>query len=140
MSHHLDTPLARQNGQLYIDDLYVFPGDDSTVFVMDVNSTITRDDVQPGFHHEARYEFKVHVDDAEFETLTYRISFGEHDADGRQTLAVHPLTGDDARDDGADGELSSRAAPANRPRGRACACGPAGSTTRSTSTCRCSPG
>ena len=27
MSHHLDTPLARQNGQLYIDDLYVFPGD-----------------------------------------------------------------------------------------------------------------
>ena len=24
MSHHLDTPLARQNGQLYIDDLCVF--------------------------------------------------------------------------------------------------------------------
>jgi hypothetical protein len=31
MSHHLDTPLARQNGQLYIDDLYVFGGDRSTV-------------------------------------------------------------------------------------------------------------
>ena len=41
MSHHLDTPLASQNGQLYIDDLYVFAGDRSTVFVMDVNSTIT---------------------------------------------------------------------------------------------------
>ena len=26
MSDHLDTPLAGQNGQLYIDDLYVFPG------------------------------------------------------------------------------------------------------------------
>ena len=26
MSHHLDTPLAAQNGQLYIDDLYVFSG------------------------------------------------------------------------------------------------------------------
>jgi hypothetical protein len=25
MSHHLDTPLAAQTGQLYIDDLYVFP-------------------------------------------------------------------------------------------------------------------
>ena len=37
MSHHLDTPLAAQNGQLYIDDLYVFSGNDSTVFVMDVN-------------------------------------------------------------------------------------------------------
>jgi hypothetical protein len=24
MSHHLDTPLAAQNGQLFIDDLYVF--------------------------------------------------------------------------------------------------------------------
>jgi hypothetical protein len=32
MSHHLDTPLAAQNGQLYIDDLYVFSGDGSTVF------------------------------------------------------------------------------------------------------------
>lgn len=105
MSHHLDTPLARQNGQLYIDDLYVFAGDDSTVFVMDVNSTITGDDVQPGFHHEARYEFKVHVDDAEFESLTYRISFGEHDTDGRQPLSVHVLTGDEAREDSADGEL-----------------------------------
>ena len=26
MSHHLDTPLAAQTGQLYLDDLYVFPG------------------------------------------------------------------------------------------------------------------
>ena len=34
MSHHLDTPLAAQNGQLYIDDLYVFSGADSTVFIM----------------------------------------------------------------------------------------------------------
>ena len=48
MSRHLDTPLARQNGQLYIDDLYVFPADGSTLFVMDVNSTITGPDVQRG--------------------------------------------------------------------------------------------
>jgi len=26
MSHHLDTPLAAQTGQLYLDDLYVFGG------------------------------------------------------------------------------------------------------------------
>jgi hypothetical protein len=25
VSHHLDTPLAAQTGQLYLDDLYVFP-------------------------------------------------------------------------------------------------------------------
>ena len=50
MSHHLDTPLASQNGQLYIDDLYVFQGDASTVFIMDVNSDITGVHVKPGFH------------------------------------------------------------------------------------------
>jgi hypothetical protein len=59
MSHHLDTPLAAQNGQLFIDDLYVFSGDESTVFIMDVNSNITGVHVKPGIHHEARYEFKI---------------------------------------------------------------------------------
>jgi hypothetical protein len=103
---HWDTPLARQNGQLYIDDLYVFDGDHSTVFIMDVNSTITGPDVQPGFHHEARYEFKVHFDGAEFETLTYRISFDDHPGpDGRQTLQLHALAGRDAREDSATGTL-----------------------------------
>jgi hypothetical protein len=34
MSHHLDTPLARQNGQLYLDDLRVFPSNGSTVFTL----------------------------------------------------------------------------------------------------------
>jgi hypothetical protein len=105
MSHHLDTPLARQNGQLYIDDLCVFPATGSTVFVMDVNSTITEPKVQPGFHHEGRYEFKVHFDGAEYEDLTYRISFGESGSDGTQTLQLHALTGDAARDDFAVGEL-----------------------------------
>jgi Domain of unknown function (DUF4331) len=105
MSHHLDTPLASQNGQLYIDDLYVFSGDRSTVFIMDVNSTITGPDVQRGFHPQARYEFKVHFDGADFEALTYRVSFGEGDADGRQALQLHALTGGEARQDSAAGTL-----------------------------------
>jgi len=105
MSHHLDTPLARQNGQLYIDDLCVFSAHDSTVFVMDVNSTITEPNVQPGFHHEGRYEFKAHFDGAEYEDLTYRVSFGEMEADGTQTLQLHALSGQDARDDFATGDL-----------------------------------
>ena len=106
MSHHLDTPLARRNGQLYIDDLYVFEGDHSTVFIMNVNSTITGPDVQPGFHHEARYEFKVHFDGAEFETLTYRVTFDDHPGpDGRQTLQLHALTGREAREESATGTL-----------------------------------
>jgi len=105
MSHHLDTPLARQNGQHYIDDLYVFPGTGSTVFVMDVNSNITGVHAEPGFHPEARYEFKVHFDGADYETLTYRISFGEPDTAGRQALRLHALTGAEAREDAAAGEL-----------------------------------
>ncbi len=105
MSHHLDTPLAGQSGQLFIDDLYVFPGDQGTVFVMDVNSTITGPDVQPGFHHEARYEFKVHIDESATETLTYRVSFGAPGDDGNQAVEVRALAGDAARDDSATGDL-----------------------------------
>jgi hypothetical protein len=105
MSHHLDTPLAPQNGQLYLDDLYVFAGDRSTVFIMDVNSTITGPDVQPGFHPQARYEFRVHFDGADFEALTYRVSFGQGDADGRQALQLHALTGDEAPEESAAGTL-----------------------------------
>ena len=66
MSHHLDTPLAARDGQLFIDDLYVFPGHDSTVLVLDVNSDITGVYARPGFHPEARYEFKIHFDGAAF--------------------------------------------------------------------------
>src|SRR5271163_455127 len=104
MSHHLDTPLAAQNGQLFIDDLYVFSAADSTVFIMDVNSNITGVHVKPGFHHEARYEFKAHFDGADFETLTYRVSFGEAGPDGRQAMRLHALTGSEAREDSADGQ------------------------------------
>jgi len=106
MSHHLDTSLARQNGQLYIDDLCVFDAGESTVFVMDVNSTITESHVQPGFHHEARYEFKVHFDGADSETLTYRVAFGESESGGgSQPLRLHVLTDEEARDDSAVGRL-----------------------------------
>ena len=105
MSHHLDTPLAAQTGQLFIDDLYVFPGHDSTVFVMDVNSDITGVYAQPGFHPEARYEFKVHFYGADVEALTYRVSFAEPGPDGRQHLRLHALTGADAPEDAAAGEL-----------------------------------
>jgi hypothetical protein len=104
VSYHLDTPLAAQTGQLLLDDLCVFPGNESTVFVMDVNSTVNGLHSEPGFHPEARYEFKIHSDGADFEDLTYRVSFGDADADGRQGLQLHALTGGDARADAATGD------------------------------------
>ena len=72
---------------------------------MDVNSDITGVRAEPGFHPEARYEFKIHTGGAEYEDLTYRVSFGEPDPEGRQVLGLHILTGDNARDDSAPGEL-----------------------------------
>lgn len=102
MSHHLDTPLAAKSGQLFIDDLYVFQGADSTVFIVDVNSNVNGKFAKPGFHPEARYEFKVHVDGAEVEDLTYRFSFGDPDADGEQPYRLVELAGPDASDDAAD--------------------------------------
>ena len=59
---------------------------------------------EPGFHPEARYEFKIHLDGAESEALTYRFSFSAPDGDGRQGLRLEALTGDDARKDDARGE------------------------------------
>ena len=110
MSHHLDTPLASQTGQLYIDDLYVFPGAGSTVFIMDVNSNVNGLYSEPGFHPEARYAFRVHFDGADYEELTYRVSFGAADGDGRQALLLHALSGAQAREDSAEGELVLEAA------------------------------
>ncbi|SIN41597.1 DUF4331 family protein [Micromonospora cremea] len=103
MSHHLDTPLAAQSGQLFINDLFVFNGERATVFVMDVNSSVTKADIKRGFHAEARYEIKIHFNGGEFEELTYRVVFGELDGTGKQTLMVYELTGADARDDAAMG-------------------------------------
>jgi hypothetical protein len=104
VSHHLDTPLAAQTGQLYLDDLYVFPGEGSTVLVMDVNSNVNGLHSEPGFHPEARYEFKVHLDGAAYEDLTWRVSFAEPDSGGQQPLQLHVLSGQAARDDAAAGE------------------------------------
>ena len=102
MSHHLDTPLAAKSGQLFIDDLYVFQGVESTVLIVDVNSNVNGKYAKPGFHPEARYEFKVHVDGAEVEELTYRFSFGDPDGPGEQPYQLRELAGPDASDDAAD--------------------------------------
>src|ERR1700722_8085240 len=99
MSHPLDTPLAAKTGQLLIDDLYIFPAENGTVLILDVNSDVNGLHTEPGFHPEARYEIKVHLDGAEYEELTYRVSFGEPDAAGQQALQLYLLTGDEAPGD-----------------------------------------
>jgi hypothetical protein len=73
VSHHLDSPLARQDPRLNITDQFVFADGQSTVLVMDVNTSLAG--ATPGFHPEGRYEFKVHLDDSDRESLCYRLEF-----------------------------------------------------------------
>jgi hypothetical protein len=105
MSHHLDSPLARTDSRLDITDQYVFPGDTGTTLVMNVNSSLSGDRRAFGFHPEARYEFKIHLDDAPYEGLTYRLAFGERGADGGQSYTVNELAGEEAVEDAATGSL-----------------------------------
>jgi hypothetical protein len=93
MSHHLDSPLARQDPRLDISDVYVFRGTAATAFVMNVNPLSG----PGGFHPEGRYEFRIDTDGDAVEDHTYVFTFGECDADGGQALEVRRLDGADSR-------------------------------------------
>ena len=105
MSHHLDSPIARQDIRLDITDLYLFRGERGTVFVINVCHSIAGPVPSPGFHPEGMYEFKVDLDGDAVEEVTYRVKFGERDAAGRQCLALHRIDGAQAADPSAPGLL-----------------------------------
>lgn len=62
MSHHLDSPLARQDTRLDITDVFLFRGTTGTVFVMNLNSSVAGQRYPERFHAEALCEFKVDAD------------------------------------------------------------------------------
>lgn len=103
MSHHLDSPLARQDIRLDITDLYVFAGQTGTVFVINVCHSFGGDVAVPGFHPEGRYEFKVDLDGDAAEDITYRVSFGAADAAGEQAFSLERISGTAATDPSAPG-------------------------------------
>jgi hypothetical protein len=100
MSHHLDSPLARQDPRLDISDVYLFQGNAGTVFVMNVNPQSGAN----GFHHEAMYEFKIDTSGDVVEDITYRATFSEKQT-GEQTVTVRKLTGTDAASRTAEGTV-----------------------------------
>jgi hypothetical protein len=104
MSHHLDSPLARQDPRLNITDQYLFDADGQTVLVLNVRTSLAGDQHADAFHPEARYEFKVHLDGSAEEALTYRFAFGPADG-GAQPYSVELLTGPAAADDAATGTV-----------------------------------
>jgi len=103
MSHHLDSPIARQDIRLDITDLYVFRGQTGTVFVINVCHSIFGPIPVPGYHPEGMYEFKVDINGDSIEEITYRLTFDERDQNGKQRYVVRCLKGADATDPHAPG-------------------------------------
>jgi hypothetical protein len=102
MSHHFDTPTAREDPRLNLCDFYLFDGVvGSTVMVMTVNPTATIDTVAP-FRDESLYAFRFDTNGDDREELSFKVKFGEviHPTDGAhahaQRFDVIAATGDDA--------------------------------------------
>ena len=105
MSHHLDSPLARQDIRLDITDLHVFRGETGTVFIINVCHSIFGPSPAPGYHPEGMYEFKADLDGDAVEDVTYRLTFNERDGHGKQSYVVRCLRGADAVDPHASGSV-----------------------------------
>ncbi len=105
MSHHLDSPIARQDIRLDITDLYVFRGQTGTVFVINVCHSIFGPIPAPGYHPEGMYEFKVDLDGDSVEDITYRLTFDERDGQGKQRYIVRCIRGAGAVDPHAPGTV-----------------------------------
>jgi len=104
MSHHLDSPIARQDVRLDITDLYAFRGETGTVFVINVCHSLGKPKV-PGYHPEGMYEFKVDLNGDAIEEVTYRLTFDERDEHGKQRYAVRRIRGAEAVDPHATGTV-----------------------------------
>jgi hypothetical protein len=105
MSHHLDSPIARQDMRLDITDLYVFRGETGTVFVINVCHSIFGAIPNPGYHPEGMYEFKVDRDGDAIEDITYRFTFSERDGNGDRSYVVRCLRDAEATNPFAPGEV-----------------------------------
>lgn len=105
MSHHLDSPIARQDIRLDITDLYVFRGQTGTVFVINVCHSIFGPIPASGYHPEGMYEFKIDLDGDAVEDVTYRFTFGGRDQQGQQSYVVRCIVGADAVDPHAPGSI-----------------------------------
>jgi Domain of unknown function (DUF4331) len=105
MSHHLDSPIARQDIRLDITDLYVFRGETGTVFAINVCHSIFGPIPAPGYHPEGMYEFKIDLNGDAIEDVTYRFTFTERDAQGNQNYTLRRLSGADATDPHAAGTV-----------------------------------
>ncbi|HEY9845316.1 MAG TPA: DUF4331 family protein, partial [Candidatus Caenarcaniphilales bacterium] len=106
MSHHLDSPTAKEDGRVDITDVYVFSGEstDTTVLIMAVNPLAG--EVSPTtFRAGALYDFKIDTNADVIEDLDYRVTFGEPDSNGMQRIELRRLEGSATTEYSSDGNL-----------------------------------
>jgi Domain of unknown function (DUF4331) len=102
MSHHFDTPTAREDPRINLCDLYLFPGRAGmTAMAMTVNPDAGIS-APVTFRDEAIYAFRFDLNGDHREEVTFKVRFGEvtHvDGDDHrhvQTFQVRRATGEDA--------------------------------------------
>lgn len=77
MSHHFDTPTAREDPRLNLCDMYLFAGGPgSTVMAMTVNPAATPQTVTP-FRDEAIYAFRFDTDGDRHEDVSFKVRFAD---------------------------------------------------------------
>lgn len=110
MSHHFDTPTAREDPRINVCDFYLFQGHPGTaVMAMTVNPDAGVS-APVWFRDEAIYAFRFDLDDDHREEITFKVRFGEvtHAAGDEhrhvQKLEIRRATGEAALK-GAEGEL-----------------------------------
>ncbi len=106
MSHHLDSPTAKEDGRVDITDIYVFAGEsaNTTVLIMAVNPLAG--ELSPTtFRSGALYDFKIDTNADIVEDLDYRVTFGEPDSNNIQRIEVRRLEGSSAANYDSDGKL-----------------------------------
>lgn len=103
MSHHGESPLAREHPLLDVCDLYVFRGSDGTVMIM----TLSPLSGPRGFDPDGRYDFHLDATGDCLPDLTFRTAFDGDAVRGRQSLELRLLPGDGAGPDGRGEVLAS---------------------------------
>ena len=108
MSDHLDSPEVRADLRLDISDFYAFKGNSGTVFIVNVNPLSN----PGGFwadHHlttpPAHHNIKISRAGTVEPDLTFRATFGQPLPGGRQPMTLTMLTGADADDEDACGQI-----------------------------------
>ena len=100
MSHHFDTPTAREDPRLNLCDMYVFAGSPhTTVLVMTVNPAATAETPAP-FRDEAVYAFRFDTNGDRCEDVSFKVRFADHA--GSQRFDVIRA---DRAPDGLDGDV-----------------------------------